>query len=108
MKNLLAHFGKARNNTVTTTMDTTPKSKGRKNLYTVVLVLGSLVLSVEVPEKVNAAFSQPHRVGDFLVFSPSEGSEEGGPLRCNHNRGSNNACIKWWTPEIRHRHSRLV
>jgi len=51
-------------------METTAKSKGRKNLYSVVLVLGSVVLGVEegkvsvelsaVPEKVNAAFSQPH------------------------------------------------
>jgi len=105
-------------NTITTRMDTEPKRKGRKNLYKVVLLLRSVVLSVEerkvllqlraVPEKVNAAFSQPHWVGDFLVFSPSEGFEEGGPLRRNHNWGSNNACIKWWTPKIRHRHSRLV
>lgn len=68
MQNLLGHFGKAHSNR--RTMETTAKSKGRKNLYSVVLVLGSVVLGVEegkvsvelsaVPEKVNAAFSQPH------------------------------------------------
>lgn len=67
-----------------------------------------LNLSSAVPEKVNAAVSKPERVGDFLVFIPSEWFIEGGPLGCNHNWGSNNAGMEWWSPKISHRHSTLV